>query len=54
MSKFEYIQCNTVLFITGAINGTSLIRLYNELDLKSLKFRRGFKKLCLFYKLKLV
>lgn len=40
MSKIECIQRDTALSIIAAINGTSQIRLYNELDSKSRKFRR--------------
>ena len=39
-SKIERIQCNAALAITGAIRGTSQTKLYNELGLESLKFRR--------------
>ena len=39
--------------ITGAINGTSQLRIYNELGIESLKFRRWFRHLCGFFKLKL-
>ena len=38
--KIERIQYNAALVITGAINGTSKSRLYSELGLESLKFRR--------------
>ena len=49
--KFESIHCNTCLAITGAIRGTSTEKIYQELDLESLKFRRLFRKLCHFYKI---
>ena len=39
-SKIERVQYNGALVITGAIRGTSLIKLYNDLGLESLKFRR--------------
>ena len=50
--KIETIQCNTALAITGMIKGTSKIKIYNELGLESLEFRRWFRKLCLFFKIK--
>ena len=52
MSKIEAVQYNASLAITGAIKGTSKIKLYYELGLESLEFRRWFRKLCLFYKIK--
>ena len=42
-SKIERIQYNAALAITGAIRGTSQTKLYNELGLESLKFRRWFR-----------
>ena len=50
--KIETVQYNTVLAITSAIQGTSQIKLYNELGLESLEFRRWFRRLCLLYKIK--
>ena len=52
MSKnWDYsIQCCSGHF--GAIKGTSQIKLYNELGLQSLEFRRLFRKLCLFFKIR--
>ena len=41
--KIERIQYNATLAITGAIRGTSQTKLYNELGLESLKFRRWFR-----------
>ena len=32
--------------ITGAIKGTSQLKIYNELGIESLKFRRWFRRLC--------
>ena len=46
-SKIEQLQYNAALAITGAIRGTSQTKLYNELGLESLKFRR----LCTFFKM---
>ena len=48
--KIERLQYNAALAITGAIKGTYQSRLYNELALECLKFRRWFRKLCTFYK----
>ena len=45
-SKIERIQYNAPLAITGAIRGTSQTKLYNELGLESLKFRRWFRPFC--------
>ena len=46
--KIETIQYNAPLAITGAMKGTSQIKLYNELGLESLEFRPWFKKLFVF------
>ena len=48
----EKIQYNAALAITGAIKGTSQHKLYNELGIESLKFRRWFRRLCVFYIIK--
>ena len=45
------IRYNTCLAITGAIRGTSTEKIYQELGLESLTSRRGFRKLCHFYKI---
>ena len=39
-TKIEHIQYNAALAITGAIKGTSQTKLYKELGLEPLKFRR--------------
>ena len=52
--KIETVQYNAALAITGAIKGTSQIKLYNELGLESLEFRRWFRKLCFIRLKKLV
>ena len=49
----EKVQYNAALAITGAIKGTSQLKIYNELGIESLKFRRWFRRLCVFLKLKL-
>ena len=51
-NKLESVQYNTALAITGAIRGSSREKLYQELGLESLKLRRWYRKLCLFFKLK--
>ena len=48
----EKVQYNATLAIAGAIKGTSQLKLYKELGFESLKFRRWFRHLCFFYKLK--
>ena len=47
----EKVQYNAVLAITGAIKGTSQLKNFNELDIESLKFRRRFICLCVFFKI---
>ena len=49
-SKLETVQYNPALAITGAINGTSRKKLYQELGLEYLQQRRWMRRLCLFYK----
>ena len=51
-TKIEHIQYNVALAITGAIKGTFQTKLYKELGLQSLKFRRWFRQLCTFFKIK--
>ena len=50
--KIQTIQYNAALAITSVIKGTSQIKLYNKLGLESLEFRRWFRKLRLFFKIK--
>ena len=50
--KIERIPYSTALAITGAIKRTFQSKLYNKLGFESLKFRRWFRKLCTFYKIK--
>ena len=50
--KIETVQYNTALVITSTTKGTSQTKIYNESQLESLKFRRWFRKLCLFFKIK--
>ena len=49
--KLESYQYNAALAITGAIRGTSQTKIYKELGLESLKFRRYFRRLCTFFKI---
>ena len=44
--KLESVQYNAALAITGAIKGTSQVKLYKELGLDSLKLRRKLRHLC--------
>ena len=50
--KIGTVQYNAALAITGAIKVTFQIKLYDELGLECLEFRRWFRTLCLFYKIK--
>ena len=47
------MQYCTALGITGAIRGTSQIKLYREMGLESLRFRRWFRQLYTFFKMKI-
>ena len=51
INKIEKAQYDAALAITGAIRGTSREKLYVELGIESLKFRRWFRKLACFYKI---
>ena len=51
-NMIEIVQYNAALAITGAIKGTSQLKIYKELGLESLKCRRWFRRLCFFYKLR--
>ena len=51
-NKLEAVQYNAALGITGAIRGTSRIKVYEELGFESVKSRRWFRRLCYFYKIK--
>ena len=52
-TKIEHIQYNSALAITGATKETSQTKLYKELRLESLKFRRWLRWLCTFFKIKI-
>ena len=45
------MQYKAALVITGAIQGTSRDKIYQELGLKSLKSRRWYKRLSLMFKI---
>ena len=49
--KIESVQYKAALAITGAIQGSSRERLYEELGLESLKSRRWYKPLACMYKI---
>ena len=46
--QIESVQYNASLAITGAITGTSRLKLYNKIGLKSLNCRQWFRTLCTF------
>ena len=48
-NKIEKVQCRACLAITGAIQGTSKEKVYDELGLHSLTNRRSRSKLIFFY-----
>ena len=48
--RLESIQYNAAPAITGAIRGSSRVKLYQELGFESLQIRRWYRKLCLFFK----
>ena len=54
VKKLESVQYNAALAITGAIKGTSQVKLCRELGLKSLKLRRKLRRLSTFYKIKTI
>ena len=49
--RLESIQYNAAIAVTGTIRGTSQEKVFQELGLETLKPRRWFRKLCLFYKM---
>ena len=52
VKKLESIQHKAALVITGAIQSTSCEKIYQELGLESLKYRRWYKRLsCMFKRL---
>ena len=53
MNIFVRVQYNGALAMTGAIKETSQQKIYNDLGLESLRFRRWFRGFCVFYKIKI-
>ena len=51
LQRLESIQYNAAIAITWAIRGKSSEKLFQELGLETLKSRRWFRKLYLFYKI---
>ena len=49
--RLECIQYNAAIAITGAIRETSSEKIFQELGLETLKSRRWFRKLYLFYEI---
>ena len=49
--KLESVQYKAALSITGAMQGTSCVKIYQELGLKSLKSRRWYKRLSCMFKI---
>ena len=49
MEKIESIQYQAALIVTGAWQGSSRIKLYDDLGWESLQDRRSARKLCLLY-----
>ena len=49
--KLESVQYKAALAITGAIQGTSRDKIYEELGLESLKARRWYKRLSCMFKM---
>ena len=52
MNKLESIQYNAALIVSGCWKGTSMDKLYKELGWESLKDRRYFRRLSIYYKIK--
>ena len=49
--RLERIQYSAALAVSGAWRGTNIDRLYEELDWKSLYYRRWYRRLYYFFKL---
>ena len=49
--KLESVQYKATLVLTGAIQGTSFEKIFQELGLESIKSRRQFKRLCCMFKI---
>ena len=51
INKLEMVHYQARMAVTGAIQGTSLEKLYKELRLESLQSRQWFGKKIFFYKI---
>ena len=51
-NKIEVVQYNAALAVTNTIKVTSRTKLDKELGIDSLSFRRWFRRVCIFYKIK--
>ena len=49
--KLKSVQCKVALAITGAIQGTSCKKIYQELGLETLRARRWYKRLSFIFKI---
>ena len=49
VNRIESLQYSACLAVTGAIRGTSKVKLYNELGLESLSNRRWYRRLSTFF-----
>ena len=49
--ELEKLQNKALLAITGCIKSTSILKMQTFLDLESLKARRDYQRLCIFYKI---
>ena len=52
MNLIEQIQYKAALVVTGCWQGTSRVKIYDDLGLESLSDRRWYRRLCLFYKIR--
>ena len=52
MELIEQVQYKAALVVTGCWQGTSRIKLYDELGWESLSDRRWFRRLVYFYKIR--
>ena len=52
MNLIEHVQYKAALIVASCWQGTSLVRLYNELGWESLSNRRWARRMITFYKIK--
>ena len=50
--RLEYTQYSAALSVSGALQGTNTDKLYEELSCQILYYRRWYRRLCHFYKLR--